>query len=205
MAATSQVCSEVYCHPGGTGSSGFVLITSLVSLVYSACRAAGICSRLCWICLILISCCSSAANAASFLVFWVATRWILLSNVRYRRYSTISYLHGLVAVSAGLSGTFFYMVIHIMPFRIACFSAWKGGGATGYSGFLFDFSIRIMLATFIRFCVTISHCPSSSYLTSSANSFSSGVHLFFFHCTGSSLINFLPAKFLSLFNHCLFL
>ena len=62
-----------------------------------------------------------------------------------------------------------------------------------------------MLAAFIRFRVTIFHFPSSSYLPSAAKSFYSRACLFFFHCYGSSLLNFLSAKFRSLLNHCLFL
>ena len=82
MSATSQVCSEVDCYPGGAGSSGFVLVASLFSLVYSAFQADGIYFRLCCICLLFSSCRSSAANAASCLEFWFATHWILLLNFR---------------------------------------------------------------------------------------------------------------------------
>ena len=77
-----------------------------------------------------------------------------------------------------------------MKFGLTCSSTWQGGGATGDSGFLYDFSVILMLATFTRFCVTVFHFPSSSYSPSSARSFSSRARLFFFHCSGSSLLNF---------------
>ena len=93
----------------------------------------------------------------------------------------------------------------LMKFGLTCYLIWKGGGATGFSGFLYYFSIRLMLATSISFCVTISHFPSSSYLPSASKYFSSRVRLFFFQCTGSSLLDFFSAKFQYLLNHFLLL
>ena len=86
--------------------------------------------------------------------------------------------------------------IWLMQPRITCSSTWQGGGDTVDSGFLYDFSIRLMLATSIRFCVTISQCLSSSYSPSTAKSFSSHVCLFLFHCTWSSLLNCFSSKVL---------
>ena len=95
--------------------------------------------------------------------------------------------------------------IRIMKFGIAFSSTCQGGGATVDSGFIYDFSIRLLFANSIRFSVTIYHCSSSSYFTSAAKSFSSRAHLFFFHCSGSSPLNFLSATLHSLLNHCLLL
>ena len=78
--------------------------------------------------------------------------------------------------------------IWLMQFGLTCSSTWQGGEATD-SGFLYDFSIILMLATFIRFHVTISHCPSSSYSPSAAKYFSSRARLLCFHCARSSLLN----------------
>ena len=93
----------------------------------------------------------------------------------------------------------------MMQFGLACSSTWQGGGATGDSGFLYDFSIRLMLDAFIRFRFTIFRYPSSSYSPSAAKPFSRHARLFFFHCAGYSLLNILSAKFCPLLNHCLFL
>ena len=95
--------------------------------------------------------------------------------------------------------------IWLMQFGTACSLTCKGDGYTVYSGFLYDFSIKLMLATFKRFCVTIYHFPSLSYLSSPAKSFYRCDRLFFFHCTGYSLLNFFSARFLSLLDHCLLL
>ena len=51
----------------------------------------------------------------------------------------------------------------LMHFGLTCSSTWQGGGDTGGSGFLYDFAIILLLATFICFHVTIFHCLSSSY------------------------------------------
>ena len=93
----------------------------------------------------------------------------------------------------------------LMQCGLACSLTWQGVGDTGDSGFLYYFDIRLMLATFIRFRVTISHCPRSSYSLSASKYFYIPVRLLFFHCAESSLLNFLSAKFRSLLNHCLFL
>ena len=50
----------------------------------------------------------------------------------------------------------------LVQFGLACSLTWQGGGATGDSSFLYDFAIRLMLATLIRFRDTIYHSPSSS-------------------------------------------
>ena len=93
----------------------------------------------------------------------------------------------------------------LMKFGPACSSTWKVDGDTVDSGFLYDFSIILILATFIRFRVTIFYCPRSSYFPSTVKYFSSRARLFYFHCSGYYLLNFLSAKFRSLLNHCLFL
>ena len=95
--------------------------------------------------------------------------------------------------------------IWLIQFWISWSLTWQGDGATEDSSFLYDFSIRLILATFIGFRVTISHFPSPFYSLSAAKSLSSRARLFFFHCDGSSLLNFLSAKFRSLLNHCIFL
>ena len=93
----------------------------------------------------------------------------------------------------------------LIKFGLACFSTWQVGRATGNSGFLYNFDIRWLLATFISFHVTIYYYPSSYYSPSAAKSFYSHFRLFFFHCTGSSILNFSPSKFSSLLNDYLFL
>ena len=93
--------------------------------------------------------------------------------------------------------------IWLIQFWISWSLTWQGDGATEDSSFLYDFSIRLILATFIGFRVTISHLPSPFYSLSAAKSLSSRARLFFFHCDGSSLLNFLPP--LALFYLLLFL
>ena len=166
--------------------------------MHSDSQAAVICFRFFWVCLIPSSCHSSAANTASCFDFWVATRWISLLNSLYCHFLTISSLHDLVAAAADMSGALFEMMVQITQFGIAFYLTWQGGRDTGDSGFLIYFSIRLILATFVRFCVTISHCPKSSYSPSAAKYLSSCVRLFFFHFTRSSLLKLLSVKFRSL-------
>ena len=131
-----------------------------------------------------------------------------LRNFHFSSASFISALIAMFDTSQICSWVDFHPVgngIWLVKFGLACSLTWQGGGATGDSGFLYDFAIILMLATFMRFRVTIFHCPSSYYSPSAAKSFSSCACLFFFHCTGSSLLIFLSSKFLSLLNHCLFL
>ena len=87
-------------------------------------------------------------------------------------FSSASYISVLLAMDA-TSQVFYEFYCHpggagswLMQSGIACSFTWQDGGATGDSAFLYDFSIRLMLATSIRFRVTTSCFPSSSYLPS---------------------------------------
>ena len=76
----------------------------------------------------------------------------LLRNFHFKSASYIYALLAMATTSQVCSGVDCHpdgARIWLMKFGLTCSLTWQGGGATGDSAFLYDFSIRLMLATFI--------------------------------------------------------